>query len=117
YAKLIGTAPGVSQAVDELMCNAHLEDLMVDAQGNASLCGKLTLGNLLQLPLEELWNSNTAGQFRTQVEDDRSPCMECDYRQRCISPSMARIDNYFSDEVMQVLPSDVRVALRYDRKI
>jgi hypothetical protein len=43
--------------------------------------------------------------------------MTCDYRQRCLCPSMAAIDNHFSEEIARVLSAETRHAIRYDREI
>lgn len=117
YPLMIGTASGATLACDEFTCNAHYHDLNMDALGNVNLCGKVTLGNLAVTDLHSLWNNSVAEEFRLQVETDRGPCMTCDYRQRCTCPSMAVIDNHFSEEIVGILPIETRHSLRYDREI
>lgn len=117
YQIMIGTASGAMQAVTEFSCNAHYDDLNLDALGTVNLCGKLNLGNLQTEPLRTLWNGPQAEGFRLQVETDRGPCMTCDYRQRCLSPSMALIDNHFSEEIAGLFSPEARHALRYEREI
>jgi radical SAM protein with 4Fe4S-binding SPASM domain len=114
---MVGTASGASSYVDEFSCNAHYQDLNMDARGTVNLCGKLSLGDLARSTLRELWHSPEADEFRLQVETDRGPCMTCDYRQRCLSPSMALLDNHFSDELTAALSEETRDAIRYDRTI
>jgi radical SAM protein with 4Fe4S-binding SPASM domain len=114
---MIGTASGATQGADVFDCNAHYQDLNLDALGRVNLCGKVTLGDLQRETLHSLWHGRLADGFRLQVETDREPCMTCDYRQRCLSPSMAIIDNHFSEEIISVLPPETRNALRYDREI
>jgi radical SAM protein with 4Fe4S-binding SPASM domain len=117
YDTMIGTASGACEYVTEFSCNAHYQDLNMDARGFVNLCGKLSLGVLTQTPLHEIWHSVEAEHFRLQVETDRGPCMTCDYRQRCLSPSMALLDNHFTDELVAAISPETRHAIRYDRTI
>ncbi len=117
YERAVGTASGASEYVSEFSCNAHYQDLNMDSQGNVNLCGKLSLGNLNHNTLAGLWKSREAEEFRVQVETDRGPCMTCDYRQRCLSPSMALLENHFSEELSAALSEQTRDAIRYDRTI
>jgi radical SAM protein with 4Fe4S-binding SPASM domain len=117
YGKIIGTASGAAQGADEFTCNAHYSDLSMDALGIVHLCGKLTLGDLHRETLKSLWQGEVAEDFRRQVETGRGPCMTCDYRQRCLSPSMALIDNHFSEELIHALPEETRHAIGYERTI
>jgi len=101
----------------EFFCNAHYQDLSMDSRGVATLCGKLSLGLLSDTPLGEIWHSAQAGDFRMQVENGRVPCMTCDYRQRCLAPSMGQLDNHFSEELVSALSPETRQAIRYERTI
>jgi radical SAM protein with 4Fe4S-binding SPASM domain len=117
YEKMVGTASGASPLVADFDCNAHYQDLNMDSAGTVNLCGKLTLGNLGRSRLQDLWHSAEAGAFRMQVETDRGPCMTCDYRQRCLSPSMSVLDNHFSEELVAAISPETREKIRYDRTI
>lgn len=117
YDIMVGTASGASPYVTGFSCNAHYQDLNMDARGTVNLCGKLSLGNLAHSTLHELWHSLEADEFRLQVETDRGPCMTCDYRQRCLSPSMATLDNHFSEELNAALSEETREAIGYDRAL
>jgi radical SAM protein with 4Fe4S-binding SPASM domain len=117
YDRMIGTATGASEQTTEFDCNAHYLDLNLDAVGSVNLCGKVTLGNLNQIDLHSLWHGKSAQEFRLEVETDRGPCMTCDYRQRCLSPSMSLIDNHFSEQITRVLSGEAREVLKYDRSI
>jgi radical SAM protein with 4Fe4S-binding SPASM domain len=117
YDRMIGTATGASEQTTEFDCNAHYLDLNLDAVGSVNLCGKVTLGNLNQIDLHSLWHGKSAQEFRLEVETDRGPCMTCDYRQRCLSPSMSLIDNHFSEQITGVLSGEAREVLKYDRSI
>jgi radical SAM protein with 4Fe4S-binding SPASM domain len=117
YGRMVGTAAGASDFVDEFSCNSHYQDLNMDSEGNVNLCGKLSLGNLASGSLGGIWKSSEAEEFRLQVETDRAPCMTCDYRQRCLSPSMALLENHFSEEITAALSAETRHAIRYDRTI
>ncbi len=98
----------------EFTCNAHETDLMIDARGDVVLCLKENLPNLASMRLEEIWNSAAAVKFRTAVEKDRGPCRTCDYRERCLAPSMARMENHFSTEINESLSADTHEAIRFD---
>lgn len=117
YRMVHGTASGATRAATEFTCNAHYRDLSIDAIGNVTLCGKVTLGDLGRQSLQSLWDGHLAKSFRLQVDTDREPCMTCDYRQRCVCPSMVLIDNHFSAEITSVLPPSTRHALGYERTI
>ena len=117
YDFMVGTASGASPFVSEFSCNAHYQDLNMDGRGTVNLCGKVSLGNLSVAGLREMWNSREANEFRLQVETDRGPCMTCDYRQRCLSPSMALLDNHLTDELASALSPETREAIRYERAI
>ena len=117
YRMMVGTASGATPGVSEFTCNAHYQDLNINAIGSVNLCGKVTLGDLGTRSLRALWDGHMAEQFRLQVETDREPCMTCDYRQRCLCPSMALIDNHFSEEITRVLSRSTRAALGYERGI
>ena len=113
-----GAAPGTTNlGINEFSCNAHNEDFGIDGFGNATLCFKLATGSLYRQSLEELWNCAEAAQFRKTVELDRAPCVDCDYRKRCLAPSMARIENHFGDSICSALSTECRNAIDYDRAI
>jgi len=117
YDLMVGTATGAMEYVADFWCNAHYDDANVDAEGNLNICGKLGLGNLNKWPLRAIWESAPANQFRQAVEAERGPCMTCDYRQRCLSPSMALIDNHFSEPIMRALSPQARKAIGYERTL
>jgi radical SAM protein with 4Fe4S-binding SPASM domain len=117
YAQMVGTATGAKDQVAEFSCNAHFDDVNLSANGSLNLCGKLNLGDLNQRPLRELWECAAAREFRASVEADRGPCMSCDYRQRCVSPSMALIDNHFSEAIIHALSPGAKRAIAYDRAL
>ncbi len=113
-----GAAPGTTNTgVNEFTCNAHNDDLAMDAAGNCVLCGKQSLGDLASASLETLWRSNLAIEFRRQVDEGRTPCMTCDYRQRCLAPSMSRLENHFSETIAGVLKPETRHAIAFGRDI
>jgi radical SAM protein with 4Fe4S-binding SPASM domain len=115
YALMVGTATGAAEYVTDFSCNAHFDDFNVDAAGNTNLCGKLGLGSLMKRPLGDLWHSDDARAFRDAVEADRGPCMTCDYRQRCLSPSMALLDNHFDQTIVRAMSPAVKKTIAYDR--
>jgi radical SAM protein with 4Fe4S-binding SPASM domain len=117
YTQMVGSATGAMEYVADFWCNAHYDDANVDAGGNLNICGKLGLGDLNSRPLREIWDSVPANEFRNSVEADRGPCMSCDYRQRCLSPSMALLDNHFSESIIRVLSPQAKKAIGYDRTL
>ena len=117
YAQMVGSATGAMEHVADFWCNAHYDDANVDADGNLNICGKLGLGDLNKRPLREIWDSVSANEFRHAVEADRGPCMSCDYRQRCLSPSMALIDNHFSEPIVRALSPRAKKAIGFDRSL
>ena len=119
YDKTVrGAATGITNtALDEFNCNAHREHLTIDGQGEAILCGQARLGNLADLSLSELWQSSTAAEFRRAVDRNRSPCLMCDYRERCLAPSMSRIENHFSVSIGNTLSAETKKAIGFDRAI
>jgi radical SAM protein with 4Fe4S-binding SPASM domain len=113
-----GTATGaIGPQLDAFSCNAHETDLTMFANGNAILCGKEWLGTLESQSLEEMWRSAAARQFRQEVDRDRAPCMSCDYREGCLSPSMFLMRNHFNERIMTALPADIKNAIAFDRQI
>ena len=119
YERIVhGAAPGTANTgVNEFTCNAHNDDLAMDAAGNAVLCGKQALGNLGKAPLEKLWCSDLANRFRHDVDKDRAPCMTCDYRQRCLAPSMSLLENHFSETIVRALKPETRHTIAFGRNI
>jgi MoaA/NifB/PqqE/SkfB family radical SAM enzyme len=116
YDRIVtGSAPGITATtLTEFNCTAHHNDLSIYNK-RAILCGQRDLGSLEDTPLETMWRSPAAEEFRRHVDADRGPCMDCNYRQRCLSPSMALLDNHFSDRVASVLSPDVRQRVAFDR--
>src|SRR5262249_48200422 len=41
----------------------------------------------------------------------------CDYRQRCLAPSMSRLENHFSETIFSALSERTRQAIGYERTI
>ena len=101
----------------EFECNAHQRDLVINVTGNGVLCGKVGLGTLQERPLEKMWNSAEADEFRLKVDKDREPCMTCDYRQRCLSPSMIQFENHFSEKIVSAVSAETRQAIAPNRTI
>lgn len=88
-ATIIGSAAGITAtSLTEFNCQAHHTDLSIHEK-RAMLCGKVELGNIDDTSLEDMWQSAAAQKFRQEVDTDRGPCMSCDYRQRCLAPSMS----------------------------
>lgn len=113
-----GSSAGVTNLwIDEFTCNAHENDLVITDKGFATLCYKSNVGNLNDQPLESIWTSNEAEEFRNQVNADRSPCFKCDYRQRCLSPSMSLMENHFSESIYSRLDKETVAALSASRNI
>src|SRR6185369_11620675 len=101
----------------EFSCNAHYTDFGIQASGKSLLCFKAETGSLYEHRLEDLWNSAIANRFREQVDRDRGPCFECDYRKRCLSPSMSQMENHFSESICAALSNDTKASIGYDRLI
>jgi radical SAM protein with 4Fe4S-binding SPASM domain len=118
YGKVVsGAAPGTSNDITEFSCNAHNDDLSVDVNGTSMLCGMQNLGSLMQSGLEQMWWSAEADEFRRKVDGDRGPCMSCDYRQRCLAPSMSLIENHFSASIVSTLAQETYAAIGYGRNL
>lgn len=113
---VIGCATDQSSHVD-FSCDKHETDLVVDMRGNALLCGKKTIGNIYTSGLKNTWNSEQAKTFRAAVDLDQSPCMDCDYRKRCIHPSMSLLDNHFAEGIANFIPDAARESLSLTRVI
>ncbi|MEQ1811911.1 MAG: radical SAM protein [Terricaulis sp.] len=115
---VFGAAPGTSNGgIDAFTCDAHVKDLTIDSVGTTVICGKVMLGSLEDQNLDTLWLSAEANEFRRQVDDDRAPCMTCDYRQRCIAPSMTLLENHFTSQINLVLSAETKQAIGYNRNI
>lgn len=117
YGSLIIGSAAAGGGVDEFSCDAHKQDLTVDAAGNATLCQQVSIGNLAAQTLHDIWTSREANQFRERVDRDRGPCYTCDYRQRCLSPSMTLLDNHFSESICAVLSPETRRLIGFERTI
>jgi radical SAM protein with 4Fe4S-binding SPASM domain len=119
YERIVqGAAAGTTNTqVNEFSCDAHENDLSMYGAGTTVLCGKQNLGSLREQSLDEMWHSEEANQFRRQVDADRSPCLTCDYRQRCLAPSMSLLENHFSERILSVLSADVRRSIAFDRNM
>ena len=119
YGKtVIGNATGNrSEKLDEFNCQAHKTDLIVDVLGTASLCGKVSIGSIYSHGLEKAWSCDQSNTFRLSVDQDRSPCMDCDYYKRCLNPSMTLLDNHFSENIVNFLDTSTRASISFDRKI
>ena len=100
-----------------LTCNAHENDLFIDAQGCVSLCFKYNLPKLAEMSIDESWHSDTAERFRSAVNRDRKPCRTCDYLERCLVPSLTRRENHFATSINQVLSKETKEAIRYDSSL
>lgn len=114
---VIGSATGNDASHVDFNCNAHELDLVVDAAGNSVLCGQKTVGNIYLSGLEDVWHSNDANSFRADINKDQSPCIDCDYRKRCLRPSMSLLDNHFSEAITRVLDDKVRESIGFTRNI
>lgn len=116
YGRIImGAASGTCFLdLSSFTCEAHRLDLGVDCHGDATLCFKQPLPNLLRNRIDDVWDSSEAQQFRHEVDHGRKPCVECDYRQRCLAPSMSLLENHFSQQVCTVLTPEVRKAIAFD---
>jgi radical SAM protein with 4Fe4S-binding SPASM domain len=118
YALMVGTASGATTSLTEFTCNAHHQDLGIDARGNTNLCyNKVALGNILKTSAADLWNAPAAVEFRQEVDQTREPCVTCDYRLRCLSPSMALLDNHFAENLLEGLTPETRETIGYHREI
>lgn len=115
---VIGNATGnLKDLVNEFSCQAHKTDLIVDAHGDAVLCGKVSLGNIYSSGLENVWSSNPANTFRLAVDANRAPCMDCDYFKRCLRPSLTILDNHFSENIAHCLDEKTRASISFERRI
>ena len=117
HSMMVGAATGAMPPVEDFWCNAHWDDLNIAANGDVNLCGKVTLGNALRQDLDGLWYADFAAEFRSKVEANREPCQTCDYRQRCLSPSMALMANHFSEQIMGLLSPSTAQRIAYDRTL
>lgn len=92
----------------EFDCNAHEYDLLIDASGNASLCGMQQLPNLNKKSLDLIWNSEEAVDFREKINTDRSPCKACGYRKFCLSPSITELKNHIDGAIFSMLSKETK---------
>jgi MoaA/NifB/PqqE/SkfB family radical SAM enzyme len=115
YEKTVGSAATTGTTLTEFNCRAHETDLTIYNK-RAILCGKRDLGSIVETDLEDMWQSEAATGFRASVDRDREPCMTCDYRQRCLAPSMSLLDNHFSERVATSIKPEVKAQIKFDRQ-
>ena len=112
-----GTASGkkpTTEWLSRFTCRAHETDLMIDGRGNTLLCSMEPLPSLSEMPLDDLWNSEQAEGFRSTIANGRTPCMACDYLERCLAPSMSRLENHFDKSINTILSDATKDAIRFD---
>ena len=115
YDNIVGASAGKTVwHPTEFTCDAHSKDLIIDAQGNATLCYQKSLPCLYKMTLEEIWNSVEAESFRKEIETNRAPCIECKYRQKCLAPSMSLLENHFCESIVNSLSTEVKKMISFN---
>ena len=97
-------------------CSAYCDDLVIRGDGACLVCANANIGNLNDVSLKSIYNSEKAVSFRRSIEEgsENSPCKNCDYLIICYNPKIDDFRNYVTGRIYSALGDDLIAKLQFD---